>query len=77
MLIRKYAALHHVDAKLIWALVRQESGFNPGAVSPKGAMGLMQLMPGTAALMGVTAPLDRGTEYCGRRQVPRALCRAI
>ncbi len=65
LLIQKYAALHRVDAKLIWALVRQESGFNPGAVSPKGAMGLMQLMPGTAALMGVTAPFDAEQNIAG------------
>lgn len=57
-LIKKYARLHGVDARLVWAVMRNESGFNPQAVSPKGAMGLMQLIPSTAALMGVSDPFD-------------------
>jgi soluble lytic murein transglycosylase-like protein len=56
--VRKYAREHGVDEDLVWAVMRQESGFNSRAVSPKGAMGLMQLMPGTAALMGVTDPFN-------------------
>jgi hypothetical protein len=47
-----------VDEDLVWVVIRQESGFNPGAVSPKGAMGLMQLMPETAARMGVSDAFD-------------------
>ena len=57
-LIKKQARMHGVDARLVWAVIRQESGFNPQAVSPKGAMGLMQLIPSTAALMGVSDPFD-------------------
>lgn len=47
------AARHGVPEDLFLRLVQQESGWNPGAVSPKGATGLAQLMPGTAALLGV------------------------
>lgn len=57
-LIKKYARLCGLDEDLVRAVMCQESSCNPRAVSPKGAMGLMQLMPETAALMGVTNPFD-------------------
>jgi len=47
------ARLHGLDPKLIHAVIRAESGYNPGAMSPKGAVGLMQLIPSTAQRYGV------------------------
>lgn len=53
-MIDSIANKHGVDEKLVRALVKQESGFNPKATSHCGAMGLMQLMPATAKGLGVT-----------------------
>lgn len=47
-----------VDAALVSAVIKAESGYNPRIVSHKGAQGLMQLMPGTAKRFGVTDPFD-------------------
>lgn len=58
-----------VDEDLVNSVIRAESGFNPRALSPKGARGLMQLMPETASSLGVTdtfdakANVEGGTQY--------------
>ncbi len=57
-LIRSTAAQHGVDPALVRAVVHAESGFNPRALSPKGAAGLMQLMPATAERFGVSNIYD-------------------
>lgn len=68
-IIDKCADKYNIDQELIRAMIQVESGWNTGAVSNKGAQGLMQLMPKTAAMLGVSDPFDPadniegGTKY--------------
>lgn len=57
-IIVEAALTYQLPVSLILALIRNESNFAPQAISPKGAMGLMQLMPGTAAFLGVQNPFS-------------------
>jgi soluble lytic murein transglycosylase-like protein len=65
MLVRYYGKTYGVDPYLIYCLMSQESKFSTVAMSPKGAQGLMQLMPGTAARYGVTNPYDIAQSIMG------------
>lgn len=75
-LIQAAAQRHGIDPQVFTNLVRQESGFDPNAGSPAGARGLCQLMPGTAAGLGVTdvtdpaQSLEGGAKYL-RQQLDR------
>ena len=67
-LAKAAARQHNIPEDMFLRLVQQESGWNQGAVSPKGATGLAQLMPGTAARLGVDATdpqqnLEGGARY--------------
>jgi soluble lytic murein transglycosylase-like protein len=57
-LIVQHAQAQNLRPDLVRAVVQVESGYNPRAVSSKGALGLMQLMPSTAKLLGVRSPFD-------------------
>ncbi len=68
-LVSAASSRNRIDPDLIYSVIRAESGFNANAVSPKGAQGLMQLMPETAASLGVQDALnpadnvEGGTRY--------------
>lgn len=75
-IIERAASREGLSADLIHAVVRAESGYDPGARSSAGAMGLMQLMPGTARGLGVTDPWDPEQNVFGgarylRQQIER------
>jgi len=64
---------HHIDPDLINSVIRAESGFKPHAVSPKGAQGLMQLMPHTASQLGVANAFDPKSNVEGGTRYLREL----
>jgi hypothetical protein len=57
-MVQQAATSKQVDPKLVHSIIQVESGYDPNAVSRKGAMGLMQLVPGTAKRFGVENPFD-------------------
>lgn len=67
-LVGHYAKTYVLDESLVYAVIRAESNFDPYAVSPAGARGLMQLMPETAADMGVTDVFDPAQNIAGGTQ---------
>jgi membrane-bound lytic murein transglycosylase MltF len=71
--INAVSSRHHLDPDLINSVIHAESGFNPRAVSPKGAQGLMQLMPQTASKLGVADTFDPGANVEGGTRYLREL----
>ena len=64
-LIDSYANRYELDPKLVHAVIRAESGYNTRALSPKGARGLMQLMPATARELDVRDAFDPASNIAG------------
>ncbi len=71
-LVDKIAAQQGVEAPLVQSVIRAESNYNPAAVSPKGAQGLMQLIPSTARRFGVTNTFDATENIQGGVRYPAA-----
>jgi soluble lytic murein transglycosylase-like protein len=67
------SAAYHLDPDLVNSVIHAESGFNVHAVSPKGARGLMQLMPGTASQLGVNDAFDPEANVTGGSRYLREL----
>jgi soluble lytic murein transglycosylase-like protein len=71
--IASASAAYHLDPDLVNSVIHAESGFNAHAVSPKGARGLMQLMPGTAQKLGVNNVFDPQDNVTGGSRYLREL----
>lgn len=72
-IIKSAAARNKLDPLLVSAVIRQESGFRADAVSPAGALGLMQLMPSTAKELGVADPMNATDNVDGGTRLLRSL----
>ncbi|MDQ3036629.1 MAG: lytic transglycosylase domain-containing protein [Myxococcota bacterium] len=75
--IREAAALYRLPESFVRAVIRVESDYNPGVVSHAGAQGLMQLMPGTAARMGVRDAFDPRQNILGGTRYLRILANSF
>jgi hypothetical protein len=73
--IRAAAARHGVDPRVLWTIAFLETRFQPNQISPKGARGLMQFMPGTAATYNLTDPFDPASAIDAAARYVRDLSR--